>query len=110
MFIFAFKSQQMKQIWSEYRPDLIIYLATFLLCLFFDMAYGILIMIFVNMITFIRPVVRMAIRFKTDQHKAPNGETYPVTVIKLSHGMKYELIIILIKTHHFIRSFKVPKC
>lgn len=74
-----------KHMAKEYWRDVIVFFLAFLLCLLWDMAYGILLCLLVNMVTFLRPVVRMSMAIS--QEEVANGKF--VKIVRLSHGMKY---------------------
>ena len=101
-------------IWKHCKGDCILLLITFLVCVFFEISYGVLFMLFINMLMLLKSVVDTGIeqeRIALETHrKFTFGDATPlesVIVLRLSHGMRYPSVEkFLKKTEKVLRNEK----
>ena len=101
-------------VWKHCKGDCILLLITFIVCVFFEISYGVLFMLFINMIMLLKSVVDTGIdqeRITLETHrKFTFGDATPlesVIVLRLSHGMRYPGVEkFLRKTEKILRNEK----
>ena len=83
-------------VWKHCKGDCLLLIVTFIVCVFFEISYGVLFMLFINMVMLLKSVVDTDIeqeRITLRSHRRfLFGDTTPlesVIVLRLSHGMRY---------------------